>query len=149
VEESVDPETRETTKIHCKNIIQSIDDAIMIPWVYEAAKINHRYDKQVLARVLLGELPRADLAERVFAESPVTQDDPTFNCIVWVQQALSRLNQAKIAGTGIMFDWDSIEKTALEFVQMKKLQGRYETDWKGDSLEVATFDMIVGRETVP
>lgn len=48
-----------------------------------------------------------------------------------------------------MFDWDSIEKTALKFVRMKKLQGRYEADWKGDSLNVATFDMIAGRETVP
>ncbi len=84
VEESLDSETCETTKFHCKNIIQSIDGAIMIPWVYEAAKINCRYDKQVLVRVLLGELPQADLAERVFAESPVTQDDPSFNCVVWV-----------------------------------------------------------------
>jgi hypothetical protein len=54
----------------------------MILWVYKAAKINYRYNKQVLARVLLSELLQADLAKRVFAKSLVTQDDPAFNCIV-------------------------------------------------------------------
>lgn len=149
MEESINPKICETTKFHCKNVIQSIDGVIMIPWIYEAAKINIHYDKQILVRVLLGELPRVDVAERIFAEIPVIQDDSTFNCIIWVQQALSRLNQAKIAGAGVVFDWDSIEKTALEFVQKKKHQGRYGTDWKGDSSEVATFDMQVGREMVP
>lgn len=117
-----------------------------MPWIYEAIKINSNHDSRLLVRILLGEVSREDILERLFAEVPVVQDDPDFNCITWVQQALSRLNRSRILRTEVRFDWDSIQKTALEYVSKKKQQGRFESSWEGDSSKVATFDMILGRE---
>ncbi|KAI9740083.1 MAG: hypothetical protein M1818_004834 [Claussenomyces sp. TS43310] len=144
-----DPLILDTTKFHCKNIIQSIDGSIKIPWIYEVTRVNPEHDRQILVAVVLGELRDADLAARLFAEVPVIQDDPNFNCVIWVQRALSEVYQAKILLTTPIFDWDKIQKTALQYVTTKKQQGRFMSDWRGDSSRVPTFDMVLGQETVP
>lgn len=100
-------------------------------------------------RILVGEVPSIELAERIFADTPVVQNDPMFNCVVWVQEALERLSRDEIGGKKLKFGWDKIQNTALEYVNEKKRQSRFETGWKGDASRVATLDMTSGREVFP
>jgi hypothetical protein len=100
-------------------------------------------------RILVGQVPSIELTERIFEDSPVIQNDPVFNCVVWVQEALERLSRDEIGGKKIKFGWDEIQNAALEYVNEKKRQGRFETGWKGDTSRVATFDMASGREVFP
>ena len=120
-----------------------------MPWIYEAVKVNPNSDNWILVRVFLGEVRRVDIAERLFAEVPVIQDDSTFNCITWVQQALFRLNEDVKVGTRVPFDWDNIQNITLEYVNKKKQQGRFETGWDGDSSRVPTLDMMSSKEMFP
>lgn len=99
-------------------------------------------------RILVGEVDRIDLAERLFAEVPVVQDDADFNCVEWVRLALLRLKRDRSGGVRVVFDWEDIQSTALEYVDLKKKQGRFEVGWEGDSSRVATFDMMLDREIV-
>jgi len=147
-QENLDPLICQSTKFHCKNILQSTDgDFTVITWVYETIKINSNFDSRLLVRVLLGKLESGsiDKVTRLFAEVPVVQDDPEFNCITWVRRALLRLKQSDIV-EGDKLEWDKIKQTALDYVEKKKQQGRFETTWTADSSRVPTFDMLLGRE---
>jgi hypothetical protein len=144
--ESFNPIICNTTKFHYKNSLRSVEGKAVISWVYEAVKVNPHYDDRILVRVLLAEFTQEKALEHFFAEVPVVQGDTKFNCITWVRQALLRLKEAKITRMG---DWDSIQRTALDYVQKKKQQGRFEASWEGNSSGVATFDMISGVEITP
>lgn len=145
-EESLDPNVREMTKFHCKNIIRPTVDAVTMPWIYEAVQVNSNFDDRILVRVLLGEVRRVDLSERLFAEVPVIQNDPTFNCVTWVHHALLQLMDSTIVRTSTRLHWDNIQRTTLDYVNTKKQQGRFETGWDGDSSRVPTVDMEPSRE---
>lgn len=144
--ESFNPVIRNTTKFHCKNILRSVEGKAVISWIYEAVKVNPHYDDRILVRVLLAEFIQDKTLEKLFAEAPVVQEDTNFNCITWVRQALLRMKEAGIIR---IEDWESIQRTALEYVHKKKQQGRFEASWEGNCSGVATFDLISGVEIFP
>jgi hypothetical protein len=47
-----------------------------------------------------------------------------------------------------MFDWEENQETALEYVGLKKQQGRFNTSFDADLSRAATFDIILCREIV-
>lgn len=96
------------------------------------------------------------MAEELFTHVPIFQEDKTYNYISWVRLALIQLDLEKLvkwgwpggmAGPG----WEFVQKTSLNYVKNKKLQGRYEvgSGWGSKIGKVPTYDMILARETVP
>ncbi|ELR04312.1 hypothetical protein VC83_06006 [Pseudogymnoascus destructans] len=143
------PEIR-TMKYHCKNIITVTEGTVSIPWVYEAVKVDPDSDPRIVVRILLGDVSRIDLVDSLLEAVPVGQGSKEdFNCVSWVKDALFRLEQAGVISRGDISDWDSVERTALDYVNEKKQQGRFEFGWKGDTSRVATFDRTLGREIYP
>ncbi|KFY03544.1 hypothetical protein O988_01412 [Pseudogymnoascus sp. VKM F-3808] len=132
-----------------KSILSTYSD-FSIPWVYEAVEVDPDSDPRIVVRVLLGDLSRIDLVDTLFEAVPVGQGSKEdFNCVSWVKDALFQLSQAGIISRGDISDWESVEKTALGYVNDKKRQGRFESGWEGDASRVATFDKTLGREVYP
>jgi hypothetical protein len=139
-----------TMKYHCKNIITVTEGTVSIPWVYEAVKIDPDSDPRIVVRILLGDVSRIDLVDSLLEAVPVGQGSKEdFNCVSWVRDALLGLNQAGVISRGDISDWESVERTALDYVNEKKQQGRFESGWKGDTSRVATFHRTLGREIYP
>ncbi|KFY86589.1 hypothetical protein V500_07520 [Pseudogymnoascus sp. VKM F-4518 (FW-2643)] len=121
-----------TMKHHCKNIITVTEGTVSIPWVYEAVNIDPDSDPRIVVRILLGDVGRIDLVDSLLEAVPVGQGSKEdFNCVYWVKDALFRLDQAGVISWGDISDWESVERTALDYVNEKKQQGR-----------VGTFDLI-------
>lgn len=160
--ESIDTHSLETTKYHCKNQLTLDQETgkLSSPWALEVAKINPSTDSRLLCRILLGKIQRRSgnlrAVEELFTHIPIFQDDETYNCVAWVRLALVQLdlnNLVRWAWPGGMEGpgWEFVQRTALNYVKSKKLQGRFEVR-NGLELEegrVATYDMILARETVP
>jgi hypothetical protein len=142
-EETVHMDTLEATKYHCKNIIQSIDGVVSCPWTFEAASINPNSDPHLIARILLSKIKGARHVGGEIRMVTVRQDDPTYNCVEWVRLALLQL---QLAGVIEAQDWNRIHETSIAFVKKKKAEGRYDVGW-GDTSKVATFNMLVNKET--
>lgn len=139
-----------TMKYHCKNIITVTEKTVSIPWVYEAVKIDPDSDPRIVVRVLLGDVSRIDLVDSLLEAVPVGQGSKEdFNCVSWVKDALVRLDQAEVISRGDISDWESVERTALDYVNEKKQQGRFESSWEGDTSRIATFDRALGQEVYP
>jgi hypothetical protein len=139
-----------TMKYHCKNIITVTEGTVSIPWVYEAVAIDPDSDPRIVVRVLLGDVSRIDLVDSLLEAVPVGEGSKEdFNCVSWVKDALLRLDQSGVISRGDISDWDSVERTGLDYVNEKKQQGRFESGWKGDTSRVATFDRTLGQELYP
>lgn len=137
-------------KYHCKNDINVADGTISIPWVYEAVRIDPDYDPGMVVRILLGEIGPLGLVDSLLASVPVGQGSKEdFNCVSWVRDALHQLDEAGVLCRGDISDWESIESTALSYVNKKKEQGRFESGWGDDFSRVATYDYIWKREIYP
>jgi len=63
--------------------------------------------------------------------------------VSWVHAALDDLrNSGKVSG---LLPWEEIEKSALDYVERKKKEGRWTAGWAG-SVVVPTMDLLEGRE---
>ncbi|KFY16275.1 hypothetical protein V492_01451 [Pseudogymnoascus sp. VKM F-4246] len=119
-----------TMKYHCKNIITVTDGTVSIPWVYEAVKVDPDSDPRIVVRILLGDVNRIDQVDSLLESVPVGEGSKEdFNCVSWVRDALLQLHQAEVIIRGDISDWESVERTALAYVNEKKQQGRFESGW--------------------
>lgn len=126
------------------------EGTVSIPWVYEAVKIDPESDPRIIVRILLGDVSHIDMVDSLLEAVPVGEGSKEdFNCVSWVKDALLRLGQAGVISRGAISGWESVERTALDYVTEKKQQGRFESGWEGDTSRVATFDRTLGREVHP
>lgn len=103
---------------------------------------------QLLARIIVGHIKDRAKLFHILNRIPVVQEDPNFNCVVWVQRALSAVQQDGECVTPEL-DWEKIRDAALTYVRQKKEQGRYNGMGKFNMDLVATFDMLEQKETIP
>lgn len=146
--ESVDSQVLDARKYHCKNIIQSKDGTISMPWTFEATNVNSNNDHRLLVRMALGKIRKPDRVESSMRKVPIRQDDPCFNCVEWVRLALAQMELDDLLGTDVKLDWDRIKGKALEYVQEKKRQGRFELSWKGNISKAPTYEYTTSTEIV-
>lgn len=142
------------TKFHVKNTLQNINGETVQPWRFERMVISDLLQEpRLLVCVVIGKvLP--DAVEQEFPRVKIYQvDDPdqtkaqAFDCRTWVEAALDELRGSG-AVSGLL-DWETIEKSALEFVARKKDEGRWKVERRGDDVRVPTMDLLAGRELVP
>jgi hypothetical protein len=143
-----------TTKFHVKNALQNIDGQILQPWRFEIILIPDLSEEQrLLICVVIGKIT-SDAVEQKLSQVPIYQVDDSdkakaraFSCLTWVKAALDELRGSG-AVSGLL-DWETIHKSALDFVVRKKEEGRWEVQMVGDNLRVPTLDLLSGRELVP
>jgi len=86
-----------------------------------------------------------DEIERVLKDRFTVHHGEDDDGVAWTRDSFEALRKEGLAsGAG---RWDSIRANAVQFVERKRLEGRWETDWKGEG-GVPTLDVMEGKESV-
>lgn len=86
---------------------------------------------------------------QIIRSIPVRPDEPGWNCVWWVKEALQALKaDGKTLGTSVV-DWETVRDVAMRYVQKKKDEHRFDGKGNFDMQKAATFDLIEGKETIP
>lgn len=102
----------------------------------------------ILVRVLVGKVANTERLCSVLRSTNVKGNQPGWNCVVWVEEALQGLKEdGKALGTS-KIDWTSVRDTAMRYVEQKKQQHRFDGKKVFDMSKVATWDLLEGKETV-
>lgn len=103
----------------------------------------------LLVRVMIGKVEKKDRLENVMRSVPVVQGDVAWNCVVWIREALKRLQEdGKAMGTA-MLEWQTVRNATMEYAQRKRSQHRFDGQGNFDMQKAATFDLLAGVEIVP
>lgn len=106
--------------------------------------------QMLLARIVVGKVTDKERLIYILRSVPVIQGYHAWTCVSWVKHALEALRgDGRALGTSTL-DWDTVGDTATGYVQQKKDQGRYDGSCPGtfDMSKAATFDLLLGRETI-
>lgn len=104
---------------------------------------------QLLVRVVIAKITDRNRLLRLLNDAPVVQNDPRWNCVVWVQEAMKVLaTDGKALGTSKM-DWQTVRDTAMGYCQKKKDAHRFDGKGKFNMLKPATYDLLDRKETMP
>jgi hypothetical protein len=145
------------TKHHVKNTLQKIDGSneVTQPWRYERTTVTDvKAEPRLLARIIIAKVAKsADEIQIILEGVPIYQvedldkaEGQTFICKTWVRDVLRELSRqgALAANVG---EWDVVERGALEYLDRKRAQGRWDTTWKGAS-GTPLMDLLDGKEIV-
>lgn len=104
---------------------------------------------QILVRLLVAKVTDRDRLLQVLRAVPVVQDDPDWNCVLWVREALSTLEKdGRAVGTS-QLDWQTVRNAAMTYCQKKKNAHRFDGKAKFDMTKPATYDLLEMKETIP
>lgn len=86
-----------------------------------------------------------DKVEQFLKDRFTAADDEEDDGVAWTRDSFEALRRGGlVSGAG---RWDGIRANAVQFVERKRLEGRWETDWKGEG-GVPTLDVMEGKESV-
>jgi hypothetical protein len=144
------------TKHHVKNTLQigSSGEATQ-PWRYERTiATDVEAEPRLLARIIIAKVAKsADEVQRILDGVPIYQvedlekaEGQTFTCKTWVRDVLRELigQRALAANAG---EWEVVEREALEYLDRKRAQGRWDAAWKGGS-GTPLMDLLEGKEII-
>lgn len=103
----------------------------------------------LLVRLVVGKVRRRDRVKlaATLRKVPVLNNDPSFNCVAWVRNALEVLAEGKVARSANL-DWNRIRQKALRYCLEKTVQHRFDGRGSFDLDRVATYDTLIGMETI-
>ena len=104
---------------------------------------------QFLVRVLIAKVSDVDRTISLLRSVVIEDENPEWNCVIWVRSALEILDVDKKALGIRKMSWNVIRDTALKDVQDKESQHRFDGKGKFDLEKAATFDLLDQRESVP
>lgn len=104
---------------------------------------------QLLIGLLVAKITDRDRLLQVLRNVPVVQNDPTWNCVVWVREALSALQKNGRAVDTSELDWQTVRDTTMAYCQKKKDAHRFDGKVKFDMTKPATCDLLEKKETIP
>ena len=117
-------------------------------WCYEEVETPLLPTKMLLTRVMVGKVLDKHRLVQVLSQVPIRQDQPNWNCVFWVKEALEDLDaDRRILGTGVT-SWDSVRDAAMNYTQQKKDEHRFDGQETFDMKKVPTYDLIEKMETV-
>jgi hypothetical protein len=105
--------------------------------------------QMILVRALIAKVEHSERLAQLVRPIPIRQGQEGWNCVSWVREALSELQKSKkIIGTSMM-EWQAVRDVAMQFCQQKKDAHRFDGKGNFDTSQVATFDLIQKKETIP
>jgi len=140
-----DPETR-GIRFHAKNPFPLPGQK---KWIFEELETSMMPTRQFLVRLLIAKVRDKDRAIEVLRNVPILDEDPSWNCVIWTQDALRALSSDKKALGTRKSDWDYVKTEALRYIEEKIAQHRFDQIGTFDMGKAATYDLLQGRETVP
>jgi hypothetical protein len=118
-------------------------------WEFEEVSTTMLPTRMIMARILIAKIESKDRLAQVLRQIPIRQGQEGWNCVLWIKEALSKLQvSTNVIGRSVL-EWEVVRNAAMSYCQKKKDQHRFDGEGKFDTTRVATFDLIQGRETVP
>lgn len=115
-------------------------------WNYEKKVMTAIATPNLLARIIIAKVVDPARIEIILSGIPLSQEDPDWNCVVWVKDALTALDvDNKALGTR-QLEWKVVRDKALLYVKQKKDAGRYKIESKEDPKKPPTYDLLSGSE---
>jgi hypothetical protein len=144
------------TKHHVKNTLQvDVSGEAIQPWRYERTIVsNLEAEQRLLVRIIIAKvLKPCDDVQRILESVPVHQVDDldqakaqSFTCRTWIRDAWQELMRQG-AITAQLEDWEDVEREALEYLDRKREQKRWDSTWKGGT-GAPLMDLLEGKEVV-
>jgi hypothetical protein len=117
-------------------------------WAFEERTASMMPTQMILTRVLVAKVENMERLAQLLRQIPIRQGQEGWNCVSWVQEALSELGKSKkIVGTSAV-EWNAVRDAAMDYVQRKKAQHRFDGEGSFDTSHVPTFDLIQKKETI-
>jgi len=131
--------------------MQNVDGTVRNVWAYEDRQASLVPTSAVLVRILIGKVANKGRLREVFAKTPIRAGSQGFegwNCVSWVQEALSWADSdGKALGT-CHKDWTFVKDTAMWYVAKKATDHRFDGEGQFDQSKVPTWDAIEGKELI-
>lgn len=145
-----------TTKHHAKNtLLVDGSGGMSQPWRYEHTAVpDVATELYLLARIVIAKVVMpCDQVYEILESVPVYQVDDAdeakaraFDCRTWVEDAFRELRE-RGAVSARWEEWGEVERRALEYVERKKEQGRWDKRCEGGK-GVPMMDLFTEKECV-
>jgi len=115
-------------------------------WVFEERDCCLAPTSRLLVRILIAEVGKKNRLENVLRNTPPKPEEHDYNCVLWVKEALRRLEadgEALRVGT---VEWETVRDSALGYCWRKRDQHRFDGTGDFDKTKVPTYDLIQRRE---
>lgn len=101
----------------------------------------------LLIRVIVGKIKDHDRLQSIFDHIPLRNlEDPTWNCVGWVKEALqTATSDSRAVGTCVK-DWNLIRETAMRYIARKEAIGRFSLPEVYNPEKAPTWDMLQNIE---
>ena len=117
-------------------------------WVFEEVETPLLPTRMLLTRVMVAKVLDKHRLVQVLSQVSIRQDQPNWNCVLWVKEALGDLDaDGRVLGTRVT-SWDSVRDAAMNYTQRKKDEHRFDGQGTFDMKMVPTYDLIENIETV-
>ena len=115
-------------------------------WLFEERDCPLAPTKRLLVRILIAEVGNKARLENVLRNTPPKPEEHDYNCVLWVKEALVRLEadgEALRVGT---VEWETVRDSALGYCWRKRDQNRFDGTGDFDATKVPTYDLIQRKE---
>lgn len=132
----------------------TVDGRTESQWVFEERDIGMNPTAMILVRVVVGKVASLRKVEEVLREVPVCGDEPGWNCVRWLGEALERLRadpKALSSSSCPPVAWEEASAAAMEYVRRKEGEHRFDgqaSPGRFDMNRVATYDLLRGEEVI-
>jgi hypothetical protein len=125
------------------------DGTVRSSWQFEEREITMFATAMVLVHVVIGKVANLKRLESTLRSTPIKGEEPGWNCVVWVKDALEALEKDRKALGTSNTDWGTVRNAAMRYVEGKKAEHRFDGKGNFDMQEVATWDLLEGKELIP
>lgn len=133
-------------RYHVKNVVTPHQG--FSQWAYDEQTIPLYATNMLLVRIVVGKVADKKRVETATRSVPVIQGGHEWNCLIWVKEALKKIDaDGKAVGTSKL-DWQTVRDGAMGYVQEKKTRHRFDGQGSFDMKKAATFDLLEGRELI-
>ena len=138
-------------RYHAKETMQNVDGLVKNVWAFEDRQISLQPTSAILVRIMIGKVADKTRLQEAFAKTPIRaglQGYDDWNCVFWVEEALSwAAHDGKALGK-CHTDWTYVKDTAMWYVAKKAADHRFDGEGQFDQSKVPTWDALEGKEVI-
>ncbi len=117
--------------------------------MYEETKVPLQHMNNLLARIMIGKVRDAARFETALRNVPMRQVHRDWNCVYWIKEALETACVDRRSVGSCVVEWSRVRNTAMEFVQKKVDEHRFDGTRDFDMSRPPTYDLVKEKETIP
>ncbi|KAM0433314.1 hypothetical protein ACHAPT_004190 [Fusarium lateritium] len=113
-------------------------------WKYDKTNITMMPTSMILVRVLVGKIKSLSRLDAIIEKTSIRPKQASWNCVIWVKEALQAATQDGEALEGAGTDWATARDIAMRYAGEKIEAGRFTNFF--DFVKVPTWDGIENEQ---